>query len=102
MKPTITEKQEMALLKASGCSHPEIARRTGRSRECVIKALRSKDVEGLKGRARDALLRIGVIDSINTNGPALQIAIGFAPRGCSTSQPFTTLSHTSGLYQLNQ
>ena len=54
--PTVAEKQEMALLKAAGHSHAEIARRTGRTRECVIAALRSKDVQSLRDRARAILL----------------------------------------------
>ena len=53
--PTALEKEEMALLKAAGHSHAEIARRTGRTRECVIHALRSKDAESFVDRARTIL-----------------------------------------------
>lgn len=54
--PTVVEKQEIALLKAAGHSHAEIARRMGRTRECVISALRCKEVQSLKDRARMILL----------------------------------------------
>jgi hypothetical protein len=49
------ERQQMAIYKAAGLSHSEISRRTGRTREAIINALRSPDIVEMRQRARDVL-----------------------------------------------
>jgi len=49
------ERQQMAIYKAAGLSHSEISRRTGRTREAIINALRSPDLVAMRERARDVL-----------------------------------------------
>ena len=52
---TLPERQGIALLKATGASNREIARKTGRSRQTVASVLASPDVERLRAQARAAL-----------------------------------------------
>ena len=54
---TPAERQHIALLRAGGASHREIARQTGRSRPTVALALSSEDVIRLKDQARGVLDR---------------------------------------------
>ena len=54
---TLSEKQTIGLLRASGASVRAIARETNRSRQTVRAALNSEEVQAIKDKARDLLDR---------------------------------------------
>ena len=51
------EKTEIAMMAAAGDSKRAIARKTGRSRECIARVLRSEEVDALRVQARNILDR---------------------------------------------
>ena len=57
METSHREKTEIAMMAAAGDSKRAIARKTGRSPECIARVLRSEEVEALRIQARNTLDR---------------------------------------------
>ena len=56
-RTTVEERQQVALLKASGLSNRQIARQKNRARQTIASILASEDVDRLRLQARDILDR---------------------------------------------
>lgn len=57
METSHRDKVEIAMMAAAGDSKRAIARKTGRSRECIARVLKSEEVEELRQQARSVLDR---------------------------------------------